>query len=1822
MTTYSQIVDFRVLGPVQAFRDGEAVPLGGPKQKTVLALLLAARGQFVSMGALISGLYGPDAPPTSKRIIHTYVSNLRSELGDVLFTESDAYRLDASTGRFDAAVFEHEYRAAVDLIGTAPSEGAGRLRDALALWRGHPYADVVGTEALAVETSRLTELRFAAVEARIGADLASGAHLQLVAEVEALVAEHPLREGLVHHLAVALYRSGRQADALRVLSRTRTRLVDELGVQPGPALEDLELKILDHDRALDLPVRPSVEYRAVLAVDLPDDVLEVGASDRDRRISARNERFESWVEAGGGAVIGYRGTAAFAWLPTVLDGLDVANQSVTDGGRAAMDVGDVEVEGGGVSGPPLTRAARLVATCHPGQLLVSDGANLELSASGAVGWTVASLGAQRLQGLEHAMPIFQATRGDTATRFPPLMLNRVPPPVPMATMPVAGYELRRVLREHDFSTEYVAYQQSVGREVVVRVFPPEVASERGFIRRFESEMVRIARIQHPGIVPVIDYWRSPHGAFVVTTPPNHEDLSVFDARGLSPEQRLQVIDSLAAAIAASHREGVVHGALGAQDVMVDPDLNAFVTGMGLAGLTDATGSDAPTDVAALASLAAGVLDTTNHVYPGHVITALSNALNGSEPQTTAGAFRAQLVGDAEQAAMETARNPYKGLRAFGSGDAVDFHGRTTLIGDLAAMVREGSLVFVVGPSGIGKSSLVRAGLIPQVRWPAGDVLTAEMTPGSDPFEALRLSLLDIAVSDQTDAIADLVAGRSGLVDVLLRAVGGSPILLVIDQFEELYTACPDPSRFLDVLAEFAAQRAGSVSVVATLRADFLDRPLTHPRLGAVIPSAIVAVGALSAAELQSAIELPARAVGVEIEQAVTSALITEVGREPGGLPLLQYMLRDLFDQRSGSVITGNDLAGMGGVVETIERRAERTFVGLDDAGRRCAKSVFLRLVSVTEGGEWVRRRARRGELADYGNDAVGEVLNAFGAARLVVFDHDPASRSPTVEVAHESLFRWWPRLAGWIDEIADDLRTERRLEQSAREWTEHDEDASYLVGGARLAQIEEAVDRAHIHLSDTDREFLERSREQQRSVQERRRRVRRRVLAALVSGLVVVSSLAVIAAVQRSSARRQAAESQVEALVNASAAEIGRDPDLPILLALEAFDASAGLPRVPSTVRQALMRSLIGSGLIARADEGWRSVAGDPEGAWFVVDDVDDPRHLHVYGADGTSRIHEIDFGEPVSAVASSPDGSVLAVALGDFDFGTGRDGAPIVLIDTDTWQVSRTVGDSGEYWGLRWSPDARFLVGWGAEIEVWDIGSRDLIARTQLDLLAGVIPGTSTLVGIQTEGDSQFIRRIDLDTGKRSRYRIDSSPIWSMDLSPDGRGFATASFQGRSVSVWRFDEEEPVATYRAAGPAIVRYSPDGSALGVGQSGAVHLLIDLAGGTIRELGGHAHQAEAVGFVGDNVLFTLGGGGTSVWRVRGSALGSGAIQHGPGNPGYLYGVVNSEAGTSTAVVEGGPESVVELVDMSSGVIVNSRSYLGEVWYWPMYAVEGGAVIGLPADRSEPIEFVDLTTDRVEWRGRLCEVPRAASVTARLVMVVADCGQHASGDVSLARSGVINVDTGELVVDASRPGAGPSDLSYGVIGRPGTPSEDLVVTARFSTNELEFWRASTGQSLGTWGSEFSGAVLNWVQPSADHSIAIAGYQTGQIAVFDMQAIRDGASPSSALRFNIQGHSGSVRLAGGSDDWLFTSAAEVRAWDAHTGELIADLGQSDGSAVNVDTAGEALYLEQPGNVLIRIPLDMDELVGLARDQVTRTLTADECERYTNRSNCRAQS
>ena len=391
----------------------------------------------------------------------------------------------------------------------------------------------------------------------------------------------------------------------------------------------------------------------------------------------------------------------------------------------------------------------------------------------------------------------------------------------------------------------------------------------------------------------------------------------------------------------------------------------------------------------------------------------------------------QLLEDTETHTAEQPdelKNPYKGLHAFQTSDASAFFGRDAMIDYLIQRLESQespSFLAVVGASGSGKSSLVRAGLIPAL-WQgrlAGSAgwYMVDLVPGKDPLANLVHALERLAAHSNLDLAGHLTRDTRGLVRAarLVLPESDSKLVLLIDQFEELFTLVDQEStrkHFIDLITTAVNDPRAPILFVLTLRADFYDRPLAYHELARLLQVHAETVIPLNPTELAAAIAGPIQPLGLEFEDGLVAAIVADIRSRPGGLPLMQYALSELFEQREGRLLTRRSYDALGRAGGALAVRAESIYQSQDPEGKRSAQQLFLRLVSISPSGQFTRRRVLTDELLNLMADAepFESTLEQYARHRLLTLDRDAASRRQTVEVAHEALLQSWERLSGWL----------------------------------------------------------------------------------------------------------------------------------------------------------------------------------------------------------------------------------------------------------------------------------------------------------------------------------------------------------------------------------------------------------------------------------------------------------------------------------------------------------------------------------------------------------------------------------------------------------------------------------------------------------------------------------------------------------------------------------------------------------------------------------------------------------------------------------------
>ncbi|HEX6262740.1 MAG TPA: BTAD domain-containing putative transcriptional regulator, partial [Actinomycetota bacterium] len=1625
----------------------------------------------------------------------------------------------------DAFRFEALLDEARGLATSDPAGAIRRYREALALWRGPALEDLSDQPSLRGTITRLEELRMAATEELISAEMDLGRHVELVPELETLVALHPLRERLWGQLMLALYRSGRQGDALGAFLRAREILAEELGIDPSPELQRLQEGILRQD----LPLEPAGE-------------------------------------------------------------------------------------------------------------------------------------------------------------------------------PLRGYRLLEQVGAGAFGTVHRAFQPQVGREVAVKVIHPELANDAEFIRRFESEAQLVARLEHPHVVPLYDYWREPDGAYLVMRFLRGGSLRDALSEGaLDPARAATILEQTGQALAAAHRQGIVHRDVKPANILLDDEGNAYLSDFGIA--KDLVAPHRPAEGGVPSPLAYYISPEELH---GEVPTPKSDIYNlglvlyellvGRHPYADAPPERldemqlrepvpslvamrpdlpasldgviqratAKEPGDrypdvaafaaASRTALGTARegvtpavgvgdrNPYKGLHPFLEADAPDFFGREELaerlLSRMAEVEGEPRFLGVVGPSGSGKSSLVRAGLIPALRrgaLPGSERwFVVDMIPGARPFEELAAALTRIAVDPLPGLLEVLERDDSGLARAGAEILPeGSELLLVIDQFEELFTLVEDEdarARFLAAIHTAVTSPESRVRAVVTLRADFYDRPLLYKPFGDVLAANSEAVTPLSPEEVERAVSGPAEAVGVSSDPALLADIIADVAARPGALPLLQHALLELFDRRRDGLLTVEAYREIGGISGALGSRAEDLYGRLSEAGKEAARQLFLRLVTLGEDGssEDTRRRVLRAELASLEVDpgAMEAAVDGFGARRLLFFDRDPTTRGPTVEVAHEALLREWGRLRGWIEAAREDVKTHRRLAAAAAEWTEGGRETSFLLRGERLAGFEAWSETSRLALTRDEREYLqaalakreaerveEEARKAREAALEHRSIYRLRALVAVFAVLALVASgLTALTLNQRGRAEREARIATARELSAAAVANLDVDPERSILLALEAVDRTRSVDgSVLPEAEEALHRAVAASRIILSVPDVGGEVAWSPDGSTFVTEGPQESGIIDVRDAEtGVSLRRWHGHDADVKNVTFNHDGSMLAT--------TGGDGAARVW-DPETGEelaVMLQEPSDSDVAGAAFSPDGTLLAAaWRTEgvVRIMDVKTGEIRPEIEAATYWHVsFSPDGTRLAVTINDAPRTVVVVDVDSGEE-RFRLEGHVLPSLDVawSPDGRWIATASWD-QTARIWDAETGEPRFTLHGHTGGVVNldWSHDGTRLVTGGTDGTAKVWEVTPTGARQVLSLTADALSTGVWG--VAFSpdgsrvMTGAGLSaptvqVWDV---SLGGGAqwgtfplasARSGSG----LSGVAFTPEGDLVAV----DEDAVRTWDLQTGEEALWIKHGGHSQFFRIEVSPDGALIAGVTDQGVTVWDAD-TGDTV-----LTLPSRHVVLTWPSDVAWSPDGTHLA--VSSDRDGILILDrAGDEVAFLPEPGFEVPALEFSPDGR-------LLAAATFYRDRVDL--EASGVKIWDWR---DGEVVQEILTAAvELTFDPGGERLATAETWGSRAhVWDVATGDSLV--TLTGHTGFLWDVEFAPDGTTIATASwdgtVRLWDVDSGrqELTLRGHESVVFQARFSPDGSRLASASTDGTVRVWALDLDDLIRIANRKLTRGLTDEECRHYLRQHPC----
>ncbi|HKY54192.1 MAG TPA: helix-turn-helix domain-containing protein [Anaerolineales bacterium] len=1174
--------------------------------------------------------------------------------------------------------------------------------------------------------------------------------------------------------------------------------------------------------------------------------------------------------------------------------------------------------------------------------------------------------------------------------------------------------------------------------------------------------------------------------------------------------------------------------------------------------------------------------------------------------------------------------PYKGLNYFDEPDADLFVGREALTAKLVERVislaskrqtNEERFLAIVGASGSGKSSLVRAGLVPTLRWnqASTDWQIHIITPTAHPLESLAISLTaeNASVTSTATLIDDFLPDARSLQIFVKRKLGlenGSRLLLVVDQFEELFALCrseEERTSFIGNLLTAASESEGPFILVITLRADFYAHCANYAELREALAKHQEYIGAMNDEELRRAIEEPARRGRWEFEPGLVDLLLHDVGHEPGALPLLSHALLETWQRRRARTLTLSGYASSGGVRGAIAETAETVFTDqFTQEQRMIARRIFLRLTELSDESSLAdtRRRAKFNELILKPEEAATThaVLKALADARLITTSEDSA------EVAHEALIREWPTLRSWLEDNREGLRLHRHLTESAQEWLLMNREPDLLYRGARLAQAREwaashaeelnALEHEFLNaaIDHSERELAAREALRQRELDVQRQRteeqkqaatqLRRRALF-LSGALIVAAVLAVTAFLFSQRANQQAQLSTSRELAAASVSNLSVDPERSILLALQAVSVEH-TAEAEEALHQAVLTSRVRLTLKGHTD-AVTNVAVSPDG-----------KRIATSSWDGTAKIWDAVRGneiltlqghsDEVWGVAFSPDGSQLITSSVDttaivWDADSGE---ALVTLSGHTASITRAV----------FSPIDGSRVATASDdgtVKIWD-------AKTGKELLT-IIGLTGRMNGlafsldgsrIATAQDEGVAKIWDANSGEELLVLSGhTEPVFAVAFSPDGKYLATADFDG-IIKVWNIQTGETLRTltgHHDSAVYSVAFSADGLLLATSSSDNTAKIWDVATGFERfTLAGHTGFLFGAAFSPDGAsLATASMDGTAkVWDLTPSH--------------ELFALTTNTDGVSGVAIS--PDGM-KLVTAGQKVLVwdmvtGQRLYelTGHTKFVDSVKFSPDGTRLLTASQDETVRIWDLTSRHEILRlpaGLSGNVTVAFSPDGKRLAVTGSDNVVSIWDSASGKELLILEGHTASVVQLAFHSDGMQLASVSENGEDGviiwdstTGKELLVLKETGPVFGLAF--SPNGKLLATSGPEGIAAI--WDTTSGKQILSLFGHTR---AIFGVAFTPDG-----------------LRLATASGD------GTVKIWDAESGEelltLLGHTGWVFGLAISPD--GTLLATAGQDGISRIYLLNLEDLVELALSRVTRLLTTEECQKYLHVEACPA--
>ncbi|MGW8249009.1 MAG: nSTAND1 domain-containing NTPase [Anaerolineales bacterium] len=1211
--------------------------------------------------------------------------------------------------------------------------------------------------------------------------------------------------------------------------------------------------------------------------------------------------------------------------------------------------------------------------------------------------------------------------------------------------------------------------------------------------------------------------------------------------------------------------------------------------------------------------------------------------------------------------------PYRGLAAFREQDAPYFFGRENFIQKVLELTQTRKVVAVIlGSSGSGKSSVVYAGVIPRLRsqdyW-----LIAELRPGTHPFHSISGALLpwlepELSETNRLVESQKLAAALDGgtlalhqLVErVLEKTPGKTRILLFIDQFEELYTLCPQgESRqsflksLLETIERYRERREHTFALLLTMRADFMGQALSHRQFADALQSSSLMLGPMTRDELRAAIEKPAELQGAACETGLVERILDDVGDERGNLPLLEFALTLLWENAQSGWLTHESYEDIGEIKGALARYAEQVYGELDDDDQGKAQRVFLQLVRPGEGTEDTRRVSNRAEIGDENWSLVQHLADK----RLVVTGRDVAGND-TVEVVHEALIGNWDRLRSWIEAERTFRVWQEGLRVAIRQWEATAKDEGALLRGAPLAEAEAwkgthaaELSAAELNFIDAGIDLREREISQRELLQQRELRAaqqlarsehrRRNILLAFVAVLSIAAVAALLLTSFSLSQRREALQAYSASLA-ASAQQALDDGDTATALALAMAANTSDQP--PLQAQRVVLDAAYSPGARQYFDVG--QLFPDATGPATAIAISPDGNRALIGMMDGMIIVWDLASGDEITRLRghSAKINDIGIDASGRLAVSVGDDALAIVWDLATTSEIHRFNGHSGQIRALDISRGGQLVVtagfsnlGWEqpGELILWELGTGEEIRRFT-GHVAGVVAAEFCLDDraiLASSGDSELFSSVGASDPQMTEtmprdmllWDVESGEIihnfndieheaFTLSVSPNGRQALVGSYYEGLISSYDLTTYEHLATLEGHEDAVrgVVYGNEGlTAVSSSKDGTLILWDLLANQRIARLAVHTGDVLDVARSPDGrtALSSESDGALILWDLVDAA----ELRRFYGHGDMVYDVALSpesdrllSSSRSASVNRPSTDTSIRLWDIETAQQLISSSVPLAVVFQVAVSPDGQAALYTGADPY--IHIMDLQswqeTGRLE--GHRNFIP--------CIEFLPD-GKRAfscSGDGTLI---LWDLQSGQPVYRLD--GRGGQEGIWAVAISPGGDT----ALSDTSQGTMIMWDLQSGEELRTFHatepSGWAGATGIAYLPDGKSAISVGG--DGKIIQWDLESGEEirliGEHPALRTRIIVT-PDGKLALTAGMDGRLML-------WDLENGILIRN---SDGHGVIFDLAlsadGQTAFFGSSDTTIVEWRISnpsLDELKSwIEANRYVRPLTCTERELY----------